>query len=49
MGGVKLENAYTLSKGGVDVLNVGGAIADAEMPTDMYNQLVKEINKRGVI
>lgn len=48
-GGVKLENAYTLSKGGVDVLNVGGAIADAEMPTDMYNQLVKEINKRGVI
>lgn len=48
-GGINIENAYTLTQGGVDVLNVGGAIASAENPTDTYNQLVKEINKHGVI
>lgn len=48
-GGVKVENAYTLTQGGVDVLNVGGEIANAEDPTTTYNQLVKEINKHGVI
>lgn len=48
-GGVTLENAYTLTQGGVDVLNVGGAIANSPTPTDTYNELVKEINKHGVI
>lgn len=48
-GGVKIENAYTLSKGGVDVLNVGGEITNATSPVDTYNELVKEINKHGVI
>lgn len=48
-GGVKVENAYTLTQGGVDVLNVGGAIAQATNPAETYNQLVKEINKHGVI
>jgi ribulose-phosphate 3-epimerase len=48
-GGVNVENAYTLSKGGVDVLNTGGAIAKAEDPDAVYAKLVKEINKTGVI
>lgn len=48
-GGVNIENAYTLTQGGVDVLNVGGAIADSANPAETYNQLVKEINKHGVI
>ncbi|NCO10584.1 hypothetical protein GW930_01580 [Candidatus Saccharibacteria bacterium] len=48
-GGVNAENAYTLSKGGVDVLNTGGAIANAEDPDAAYAKLVKEINKTGVI
>jgi ribulose-phosphate 3-epimerase len=48
-GGVKIENAYTLTQGGVDVLNVGGEIANATNPAETYNQLVKEINKHGVI
>ena len=48
-GGVNLENAYTLTQGGVDVLNTGGAIANSENPTETYNELVKEINKHGVI
>jgi ribulose-phosphate 3-epimerase len=48
-GGVNLENAYTLTQGGVDVLNTGGTLASAENPAETYNQLVKEINKRGVL
>jgi len=48
-GGVKIENAYTLTQGGVDVLNVGGEIANATNPAETYNALVKEINKHGVI
>jgi ribulose-phosphate 3-epimerase len=48
-GGIKIDNAYTLTQGGVDVLNVGGEIANSLNPADTYNQLVKEINKHGVI
>lgn len=48
-GGVNIENAYTLTQGGVDILNTGGALANSENPTETYNALVKEINKHGVI
>jgi ribulose-phosphate 3-epimerase len=48
-GGVTPENAYNLSQGGVDVLNVGGALAKAEDPQSVYATLVSEINKHGII
>lgn len=48
-GGAKLDNAYTLAQGGVDVINVGGAITNAADPATMYVELEKEINKQGVI
>lgn len=48
-GGVTVDNAFTLSQGGVDVLNVGGTIAKSADPVATYNQLVSEINKQGVI
>jgi len=48
-GGVNIENAYTLTQGGVDVLNAGGAIANANNPAEVYQTLVREINKHGVI
>ncbi len=48
-GGVSTDNAYTLTQGGVDVLNTGGAIAKADDPADAYATLVREINKHGVI
>jgi ribulose-phosphate 3-epimerase len=48
-GGVNVDNAYTLTQGGVDVLNTGGAIAGAPDPAHAYATLVKEINKHGVI
>ncbi len=48
-GGVGVDNAFTLSQGGVNVLNVGGALANSEDPTAVYNSLIVEINKQGVI
>ncbi|MBP9811733.1 hypothetical protein KBF38_25760, partial [bacterium] len=48
-GGVSVENAFGLAQGGVDVLNVGGAIAKSQDPQATYQALVTEINKHGVI
>lgn len=48
-GGVNLENAYSLAQGGVDVLNVGGTLANAEDPQATYKAMVDEINKHSVI
>jgi len=48
-GGVSIDNAYTLTQGGVEVLNAGSAIAEATDPATAYATLVKEINKHGVI
>lgn len=48
-GGVNVDNAYTLTQGGVDVLNVGGAIARSDDPASVYAKLVSEVNKHGVI
>ena len=48
-GGVNVENAFSLSQGGVDVLNVGSAIAKADDPKTAYDTLVTEINKHGII
>lgn len=48
-GGVSVENAFGLAQGGVDVLNVGGAIAKSNDPAATYQALVTEINKHGVI
>lgn len=48
-GGINVENAYSLAQGGVDVLNVGGTLANAEDPQNVYATLVSEINKHGII
>lgn len=48
-GGVNVDNAYTLTQGGVDVLNVGSALSTAPDPDAAYQVLVKEVNKHGVI
>lgn len=48
-GGVNAENAFGLSQGGVDVLNVGRTIANASDPKSVYATLVSEINKHGII
>lgn len=48
-GGVNVDNAFTLSQGGVNVLNVGGALAKSEDPEAVYDSLIVEINKQGII
>lgn len=48
-GGANVDNAYTLAQGGIDVVNVGGALASADNPQEVYNKLVSEVNKQGVI
>ncbi len=48
-GGVSVDNAFTLSQGGVNVLNTGGAVNKADNPDEVYAALVREINKQGVI
>jgi len=48
-GGVSVDNAFTLTQGGVNVLNTGGALNNAADPASVYATLVREINKQGVI
>ncbi len=48
-GGVVVENTFLLTQGGVNVLNVGGAIANAENPDGVYAAMIEEINKQGII
>lgn len=48
-GGATVENVFSLSQGGVSVINVGGAINKAPDPPAIYNQMVSEINKHSVI
>ncbi len=48
-GGVTVDNAYSLVRGGVNVLNVGGAIQKASDPQAVFKQLQQEISKTGVL
>lgn len=48
-GGVMAENAYSLVQGGVNVLNVGGAIQKASDPHVAFTRLQQEISKTGVL
>lgn len=48
-GGVTVDNAFSLTQGGVDVLNAGASIARASDPKSIYDSLVGEVNKHGVI
>jgi ribulose-phosphate 3-epimerase len=48
-GGVNIDDAFSIANGGIDVLNVGGVLASAADPKAVYDQLVSEINKQGVI
>lgn len=48
-GGVSVDNAFTLTQGGVDVLNAGGSLAKSDNPASVYATMIKEINKQGII
>jgi ribulose-phosphate 3-epimerase len=48
-GGVTIDNAYTITQAGVDIVNAGSAISKAEKPAEAFQALTTEINKHGVI
>ena len=48
-GGVNLSNIRALAHAGVEVLNAGSAIANAGSPNEMYQALVAESEKKGVL
>ena len=48
-GGANLTNVRALAHADLDVINVGSAISRADNPAEMFNQLVAEIDKNGVV
>ncbi len=48
-GGANLRNVRAISRAGVDVINVGSALTNASDPSAMYEALVADLDKRGVI
>lgn len=48
-GGANPDNAYSLSQGGIDVINVGGAINNAADPAAVYAKMMGEIKRQRVI
>lgn len=48
-GGANLSNVRALAHADLDVINVGSAISTAENPAEVFQQLVAEIDKNGVV
>lgn len=48
-GGANLTNVFALTQGGVDVVNIGSAIAGAAEPEQVYRTMVNEITRKGAI
>ncbi len=48
-GGANLSNVRALAHAGIDVINVGSAISKAADPAAMYQSLVAESEKKGVL
>lgn len=48
-GGANLSNVRALAHAGVNVINVGGALANASDPAAMYQSLITESEKKGVL
>lgn len=48
-GGASIENAFSLAQGGIDVINSGGAINQADDPATVYKKMLAEANKQSVI
>ena len=48
-GGANLSNVRALAHADLDVINVGSAIALADNPAEVFQELVAEIDKNGVV
>ena len=47
--GANLSNVRALAHADLDVINVGSAISQAPNPAEMFQKLVAEIDKNGVV
>ena len=48
-GGVNMTNLRALAHSGLDVINVGSALSQAENPAAVYQEMVAELDKTGVV
>lgn len=48
-GGANMTNVRAIAHADVDVINVGSALSRAENPAEVFEQLVAEIDKNGVV
>ncbi len=48
-GGANVDNAFLISRSGADVINVGSALAYANDPKAVYDQLINQVNKTSVV
>ncbi len=48
-GGANIDNVFMLSRGGVDYINVGSALAYANDPAAVFAKMQKEIAKQSVV
>lgn len=48
-GGVNMTNVRALAHADLDIINVGSAIAKAENPAVVFQEMVAEIDKNGVV
>lgn len=48
-GGANLGNVRALAHAGIDIINVGGALSQSPDPAAMYQSLVAETEKKGVL
>ena len=48
-GGANLRNVRAIHRAGADVINVGSALVAASDPSAMYEALVADLDKRGVV
>lgn len=48
-GGANMKNVRALAHAGIDVINVGSAIAGAPNPAQMYQDLQADLDKKGVV
>lgn len=48
-GGANVDNSYTLALGGIDVINVGSALASADDPAEVYRKFDFEVHRKDVL
>ena len=48
-GGANMTNIRALAHADLDVINVGSALSKSENPAEIYQQMVAEIDKNGVV